>query len=189
VRVPVIGLVGKPGETRPLTAAVAPSEFGDAPWGPADHAVQDPVQLDLQLEAVVEGILVRGEIGFEVELACARCLDPQLLERRAEVAELFIDPTRLEEGDDDPGYELLDDRTAIDLSTLVRDALLIDLPLRVLCREDCQGLCPACGADRNRVDCGHGDDDAPDPRWARLQDLELSDLELSDLERNDHPPA
>jgi uncharacterized protein len=174
VRVPIIGLVGRPGETRPLAAAVAPEEFGDAPWGPAEHAVQDPVDLDLHLDAVVEGILVRGTVGFTVQLPCARCLEPQLIHRTADVAELFVDPTKVEdELEDDPGYELLDDRTSIDLTTLVRDALVIDLPVRVLCREDCQGLCPTCGVDRNTGDCGHEPGRDPDPRWSKLQDLDL----------------
>jgi uncharacterized protein len=174
VRVPVIGLVGKPGESRPLNAAVAPDEFGDDPWGPAEHAVQDPVELDLHLDAVVEGILARGTVGFAVQLPCARCLEPQLIRRTTEVAELFVDPTKHEDQDEaDPGYELLDDQTSLDLTTLVRDALLIDLPVRVLCREDCQGLCPTCGADRNTTDCGHEPGAEPDPRWSKLQDLDL----------------
>jgi ribosomal protein L32 len=107
--------------------------------------------LDLHLDAVVEGILVRGTLGFRVALPCARCLEPQELAFEVDVAELFVDPTKRDERDEeDPGYELVDDLTAIDLTTLVRDALLIDLPVRVLCREDCQGLCPVCGADRNQ---------------------------------------
>lgn len=174
MRVNIIDLVGQPGETRALQRAVPAAEFGVAPWGPTVESVHDPVRLDLHLDAVVEGILVRGEIGFTVELACARCLQPRAIEQDVEVTELFIDPTRREEGDeDDPGYELIDDRTAIDLSTLTRDALLIDLPVRVLCREDCQGLCATCGADRNVTDCGHGQDPLPDPRWSALADLDL----------------
>ena len=74
---------------------------------------------------------------------------------------------------DRAGYEIVDDLTAIDLSTLIRDAVLMDLPVRVLCREDCQGLCPVCGTDRNREDCGHRPEAAPDPRWAKLAELDL----------------
>jgi uncharacterized protein len=134
------------------------------------------VHLDLHLDAVVEGILVRGTITFGIELPCSRCLVPQQLTREVDVAELFLDPTKQDEDDeDDPGYELLDDLTSIDLSTLVRDALLIDLPVQVRCREDCLGLCPVCGVDRNLQDCGHRPGEAPDPRWAALADLDLPD--------------
>lgn len=173
MRVPITGLVGHPGETRALAREVPAEAFGDDPWGPAVGEVLDPVVLDLHLDSVVEGILVRGTLGFTAELPCARCLVPQRTERTVDVAELFIDPARRVEGDDDPGYELIDDLTAIDLSVMVRDALVVDVPLRVLCREDCQGLCPTCGTDRNLTDCGHRPGDEPDPRWSVLAELDL----------------
>ena len=174
MRVPVTGLIGHPGETRALPGAVSPDEFGDAPWGPLAEGIESPVELDLHLDAVVEGILVRGTLGFTVRLACARCLEPQQRHLDVAVAELFVDPARRDHEDEiEPGYEIIDDATAIDLSTLARDALVIDLPVQVLCRDDCLGLCATCGADRNRQDCGHHDDDAPDPRWAALANLDL----------------
>ncbi|MBS3942116.1 MAG: DUF177 domain-containing protein [Actinobacteria bacterium] len=149
-------------------------EFGDDGWGAAEGAFRDDIDLDLDLDAVVEGILVRGTVGADLQLPCGRCLVPQDVRVDSDVAELFVDPAKREDDDeDDPGYELIDDRTAIDLSVMVRDALLIDLPVRVLCREDCQGLCEECGADRNLGDCGHRPDEAPDPRWAKLADLDL----------------
>jgi len=174
VRVPVIELVGNPGATRELTRAAGADEFGDEVWGPAEGALRGDIQLALHLDAVVEGILVRGSIGADLELPCSRCLAPQQVHVDSDVAELFVDTAKREDDDeDDPGYELLDDRTAIDLTTIVRDALLVDLPVRVLCREDCQGLCEVCGADRNAQDCGHRPDDMPDARWAKLADLDL----------------
>jgi uncharacterized protein len=174
VRVPVTDLVGHPGETRPLSVSAGRDAFGDDPWGPADDAIVDPIELDLHLDSVVEGLLVRGTIDVHLTLPCARCLAPQRADRTVEVAELFLDPTKREDDeDDDPGYELIDDRTAVDLSTMVRDAVVIDLPTRVLCRDDCAGLCPVCGTDRNEGDCGHGDEPIPDPRWAKLADLDL----------------
>ena len=176
MRVPVTDLVGHPGETRALTRAVPPDEFGDDPWGPAVTEVEEDVDLDLHLDSVVDGILVRGSIGFAIVIPCARCLEVQHVRRDVDVAELFVDPRKREDDDeDDPGYELIDDRTAIDLSTMVRDTLLVDLPLQFLCDEGCLGLCVVCGADLNQGDCGHRPGSAPDPRWARLADLDLSD--------------
>lgn len=174
MRVPITDLLGSPGATRALQRAVPVDEFGDEPWGAAADVVEDPVELDLHLDAVVDGILVRGGIRFEVQLACARCLTLQRRTIDVSVAELFLDPAKIEDEDDDePGYLIVDDNTAIDLSTMVRDALVIDLPVRVLCREDCLGLCPVCGADRNQGDCGHRPGEEPDPRWAKLQELDL----------------
>lgn len=176
MRVPISDLVGHPGETRALRRAVPVDAFGQDSWGPVEGGMHDPVELDLHLDAVVEGILVRGSLGFHVSVDCARCLTPQRLDRTVEVAELFQDPTKREDGeDDDPGYELVDDLTALDLSTLARDAVIVDLPVRVLCDPECQGLCPECGADRNQTDCGHRPDQDPDPRWGKLAELDLPD--------------
>lgn len=181
MRVPITELVGHPGATRALSRAVDPDEFGTDPWGPTVDAVAGPVELDLHLDAVVEGILVRGELTFTAEVPCARCLVPQEVTRTVEVAELFTDPAKREpEDEDDPGYELEDDLTAIDLTTLVRDALVVDLPVRVVCSEDCQGLCPTCGADRNLGDCGHRETELSDPRWSKLAELDLSDANRHD---------
>jgi uncharacterized protein len=175
VRVNVVDLVGHPGATRAVHDVVALDEFGDDPWGTAEGLVRDPVTLDLHLDSVVEGILVRGTVIFELVMPCARCLVDQQHRVEASVTELFMDPARIEPDDDelDPGYELVDDLTGLDLSALVRDALLIDLPIRVLCRDDCAGLCPTCGVDRNREDCGHRDAATVDPRWAALSELRL----------------
>ncbi|TVP68027.1 MAG: DUF177 domain-containing protein [Nitriliruptor sp.] len=174
MRVPIVDLVDHPGETRAIEREVAVAEFGTAPWGPVVERVLDPVRLDLHLDAVVEGILVRGTLGFSLQVTCARCLTTVRDDLEVSVTELYTDPARREEGEeDDPGYELLDDRTALDLSTLARDAVMIDLPVRVLCRPDCQGLCPTCGADRNLEDCGHVQTPEPDPRWAALADLDV----------------
>jgi uncharacterized protein len=175
VRVSITEIVDQPGATLPVELAVPADEFGSDPWGSAEGAVQDPIELDLHLDSVVDGILVRGTLVFRLELACARCLEPQSVVREVTVAELFLDPAKRVENEDveEPGYELIDDATAIDLSTMVRDALIIDLPVRILCREDCQGLCPVCGADRNRSDCGHRPETGTDPRWAALADLDL----------------
>ncbi|MGH2628864.1 MAG: YceD family protein, partial [Anaerolineales bacterium] len=58
----------------------------------------------------------------------------------------------------------------LDLTPLVRELALVAMPIRPLCREDCKGLCPECGADRNTVSCGHRQDE-PDRRLAALEGL------------------
>lgn len=176
MRVPVTDLVGKPGETRPYATTLAREDIEslEQSWGPADEALAGPIELDLHLDSVVEGILVRGTVAFSVERPCARCLTPQVRSHVVDVAELFQDPRKREDDDEeDPGYEIVDDLTAIDLSTMIRDAVLMDLPLRVVCDEDCQGLCPVCGANRNDGDCGHRAEPSRDPRWDKLADLDL----------------
>jgi uncharacterized protein len=106
----------------------------------------------------VKGTIHTGWVG-----ECRRCLGPAEGALEVEVSELF---ERVPESEDI--YPLGADR--LDLEPLVRDAIYLELPQAPLCKDDCQGLCPECGADRNTVDCGHAVDDM-DPRWAALREL------------------
>ena len=174
MRVPVTDLVGHPGATRAVVETVLPEQVDDHPdWGPAEGALEGPLQLDLTLESVVEGILVRGTVDVDLELPCARCLSPQRLEHTVPVAEMFMDPRKVDPEDDEDGYRIDDDLAHLDLAPMLRDTVVMEVPVRVLCREDCQGLCPVCGTDRNETDCGHRPDEEPDPRWAALADVEV----------------
>jgi len=134
-----------------------------------------PVTVDAEIESVVEGLLVTGKVGATVVLRCARCLREVPQDLEVDVRELFAVPgsrsADLDPGDDkDEGYAVLpDDRLPLD--TMARDALVLAFPSFPLCRPDCAGLCPECGADRNTVDCGHGEPGATDPRWAALAGL------------------
>jgi uncharacterized protein len=65
------------------------------------------------------------------------------------------------------------DDDALDLHAWARDALMLALPAQLLCREDCAGLCPVCGADLNLAGPEHAHERAPDPRWAKLSELKL----------------
>ena len=126
-----------------------------------------PVTVDAEVESVVEGLLATGTVSATAVVTCVRCLRQFDQELEVEVRELFA----LTAGDDeDEGYTVPPgDRLPLD--TMARDALVLAFPPFPLCRPDCAGLCPVCGADRNTVDCGHGDADATDPRWAALAGL------------------
>ena len=161
-------LVGRPGTSRRLERSLTRAQIGEAPLGPAEEVLTGTVDLDVHLESVIEGILVRGDLGFDVELDCARCLTPVEDHVDVDVAEMYHEPGH-EEAEE--GYLIEDEH--IDLGTLLRDAIIMSVPVRVLCTDDCQGLCPVCGTDRNREDCGHRPTDATDPRWAKLAELEV----------------
>jgi uncharacterized protein len=126
-----------------------------------------PVTVDAEIESVVEGLLVTGTVGATAVVTCVRCLRQFDQELEVEVRELFaLEPA----ADDDRGYAVLpDDRLPLD--TMARDALVLAFPAFPLHSPDCAGLCPVCGADRNSDDCGHGDPQTIDPRWAGLADL------------------
>ena len=136
-----------------------------------------PVTVDAEVESVVEGLLVTGTVAATAVVRCVRCLRESDRELEVEVRELFA----LHPGDQDAdeGYAVLpDDRLPLD--TMARDALVLGFPAFPLHSPDCAGLCPACGADRNTGDCGHGGTETIDPRWAGLADLRLSVQEDDD---------
>jgi uncharacterized protein len=123
--------------------------------------------LDVRLESVSEGVLVSGTARVELSGECARCLDPLTDELEVDVQQLYVYPGHEVEVDDETG-RLADEY--IDLEPLIRDAVVLALPLAPVCRDDCPGLCPDCGARLADVGPAHSHD-RTDPRWAALQDL------------------
>ena len=122
-----------------------------------------PVDLELRLESVVEGVLVTGTAEVTLQGQCARCLERIDSAEEVDLQELYLYPDK--EPDDEDASRLEDE--LIDLEPLLRDTVVLDLPFTPLCRPDCAGLCPDCGANRN-ADPDHGHDDRIDPRWAGL---------------------
>lgn len=129
--------------------------------------VDGSVRGTLRFESLVEGIHVGGALAGKAVLRCRRCLTEVPDTFDVSVNELFMVPS--EEAEDGGAYLIGDDQT-IDLEPLMRDLVVLSLPLNPLCREDCQGLCPVCGMDRNTTNCGH-DGGATDIRWGPLEQL------------------
>ena len=156
----------RPGTMRKLLRTIA------APPGLGTDVIRIPegsdLELDMRLEAVMEGILVSGTIRGRAEGECVRCLDPVEDEIEADVQELFVYPGRTPEGEDeDELRELVDEM--IDLEPVLYDTLVPALPFQPVCRDDCPGLCSECGA-RLADAPGHTHESA-DPRWDALQEL------------------
>ena len=126
-----------------------------------------PVELELRLESVMEGVLVSGTARASLAGECGRCLDPMTATTEAELLELYAYPES-EDGGDDELMHL--DGDLLDLEPTVRDAVVLGLPLNPLCAPDCLGLCPTCGTKLADAGPGHGHE-TMDPRWAALQGL------------------
>ena len=142
MRIPVVGLLGRPGQRRDLVTSVPPEAFGEEPWGPAVDAFEGEIELDLVLEAVSGGILVRGALRATARGTCARCLAATTDTWEVEVVELHRSVADVEEEEADDGledldYVLVDGDTQLELDQMVRDALVVGQPVRVLCRSDC----------------------------------------------------
>ncbi|MQA84208.1 MAG: DUF177 domain-containing protein [Streptosporangiales bacterium] len=123
------------------------------------------VELDIRLEAVMEGVLVSGLARAPLTGECARCLEPFVDSIEVEFQELYAYPDQEPEED---AYLMEGD--LLDLEPAFRDALVLALPVHPLCREDCPGLCSECGARLADVGPDHSHPTA-DPRWAALRGL------------------
>ena len=142
----------RPGSQREVSRTVpAPADLGIEVLGVPEGS---PVELDLRLEAVMEGVLVSGQARAELEGECVRCLETIREDLTVDFQELFV--YEESDADTDPGSE--------------EGAVALALPFQPLCTEDCPGLCVECGA-RLADDPDHGHDAPVDPRWAALTEL------------------
>lgn len=122
---------------------------------------------------VVDDIRLRAHIEGPFELLCARCLDTIAYQADLDFDLIF----RPAGADAEPGERAISeaeteigyyDKSGLLLEDAVREQVLLSLPDRSLCREECKGLCPTCGANLNEAECTCGGL-SPDPRWAALQ--------------------
>ncbi|QPL96495.1 DUF177 domain-containing protein [Streptomyces clavuligerus] len=165
----------RPGALQRLSRSVpAPVDLGvEGVIGVPEGA---PVELELRLESVMEGVLVTGTARASAEGECVRCLEPVRLDVAAEFQEMFTYPDAddrdrsAEPGDDAEGEDVLFLKDGLfDLEPVLRDAVVLALPMQPVCREQCVGLCAECGI-RLDDDPDHHHD-AVDIRWAALQGL------------------
>ncbi|MEU4108330.1 YceD family protein [Streptomyces sp. NPDC048208] len=179
----------RPGAMQRLTREVdAPRDLGiEGVVGVPEGA---PLELELRLESVMEGVLVTGTARAQAKGECVRCLEPVGLELEADFQEMFSYPDADDRGrviaepgddaEDDEDRQYIEDGL-IDLEPLLRDAVVLALPMQPVCQDDCQGLCSECGA-RLTGDPDHHHD-AVDIRWAALQGLAdtMSDGEKDEM--------
>jgi uncharacterized protein len=151
------------GEGRRLTLGVA---LGTFDFGGTRYAAQ-PAQVDAILDVsrmTHGGYALRLRFTAGLEGPCMRCLEP------AEPT-FAVDAREVDQagGGDELSSPYVDGEV-LDLASWARDAFALALPAQLLCREDCAGLCPECGASLND-DPGHAHERAPDPRWSKLREL------------------
>ncbi|MFK0285173.1 YceD family protein [Streptomyces sp. NPDC090499] len=170
----------RPGALQRLPRTIdAPEDFGIK--GVIGVPQGAPVELELRLESVMEGVLVTGTARAQAEGECVRCLEPVGQELEADFQELFSYPDADDRGRviAEPGDDAEDDEDRFfiedglfDLEPVLRDAVVLALPMQPVCQDDCLGLCSECGA-RLTDDPDHHHD-AVDIRWAALQGLASS---------------
>ena len=176
--------LANPGDTWSVAAHL--SETGYT-LGDHEFALPDGMDYDVVLTNAGEGILATGLVRAHVVGTCDRCLERAEFDVASEVDEyyLFEEPEDLSDDEDEADYELVSPDRTIDLSGALLAALVMETPFVVLCREDCRGLCPVCGANLNEEDCGHAAQLEAEREQERLSSSPFAALAGLDLSGED----
>lgn len=141
----------------------------EIPFDVPDLLVSDDLKLGhlrgrLKLTRTTRGILIQGTLDATVQSECSRCLDPTEVSLQLQLEELYVSPPEPNELFTVPEAGL------IDLAPLIREEAIVQIPITILCRPNCAGLCINCGANLNYEVC-QCEADPIDPRLAALKDL------------------
>ena len=137
----------------------------DTAFAAQDDVIASPVRVKGCVRNKSGVVRIDAAAAYTGKTRCARCDRPFSFEAEVPVEHILLNDPDHEESD---LYIVVDD-LRLDLDELVLEDVFLAMPSRFLCREDCRGLCPVCGADLNEGDCGCK---APtDPRWDALKDL------------------
>lgn len=156
LRINAVELLRQPGAVRDVSVDVAA-----APLDAEHERLVGDIHVELRLTALNDGIDVDGTVSAAWSTVCRRCLVDVSGTAIGVVDELYqIEPL-------DPDAYLIEDGQ-LDLAPLIRETALLELETERLCRDDCAGLCPVCGVDRNSAECSC-DTSVKDDRWAGLE--------------------
>jgi uncharacterized protein len=163
LRVNAAELLRRPGSEKDVEV-----RFSVADLGLVDERLHadDRVAIDLHLESLTDGVVVRGMVTAPWHGICRRCATPAAGEVRCDIHELYQTVVT-----DPDAFELVGDQ--LDLGPMVREVIVLDAPMSPLCRDDCRGLCPTCGVDLNVETCSCQEVVADSPFGAldQLRDL------------------
>lgn len=121
-------------------------------------SVTAPMKYELNLKAVSDGVLIEGRLSTQITGTCARCLEEVTKTITNDKLCLFLELTATDE---------------MDISEDIRAEMLLELPMTLLCSEDCAGLCPTCGCNLNRESCTCHEQAKGSSCWDALDNLKL----------------
>ena len=152
-----------------LKGEIPPAELG---FDPSEIEILAQIQMDLTADRQGLEVRVRGRLTTNVGLPCSRCLEPVQFPVTTEFDQFYESNTEhplhgeiaLQVRDTEIGFYSGD---FIEANDIAREQILLSLPMKPICREDCKGLCPHCGKNRNLKDC-NCESVLVDPRLAKL---------------------
>lgn len=124
---------------------------------------------------IIKDIRVNGSLATSLEISCARCLEPIVQDVKRDF-DLLYRPLGADAGRDEMSVTDAEaeisyyEGDGIVLEDVVREQVLLAVPVKVVCREDCKGLCPHCGKNLNQEQCSCGAEQE-EPRWAALKEI------------------
>jgi uncharacterized protein len=128
------------------------------------------IDVDLTVTKALREVTVLGNLTFSIEVPCSRCLETVRLEISPDIR-LMLSPADKVIDVDDVDHETYRG-DEVDLDDYLRGLIAVSLPVKVVCSDDCKGLCPVCGTNLNKGTCGC-EKEWEDPRFAELKKLKI----------------
>ena len=132
-------------------------KFHDLEFVDREIEIEKPIQLDLEIFNTSDSFVVEGKLKAELILRCSRCLEKYSSQIKLDISEDVL-------------KEEMEDEEELYLNDIVVDNIILFLPMKPLCSEDCEGICPQCGQNLNEGDCDC-EVEKIDPRLAKLKDI------------------
>lgn len=129
------------------------------------------IGIDLQVTRVLKEVTVTGNVQLSIQTSCSRCVEPVRIELSPYVSLVLSPADKISDEDDDLEHETYRD-DEIDLSNYLMEQIAISLPIKVVCNEDCKGLCTICGTNLNQETCTC-ESEKVNPRFAILKNLKI----------------
>jgi uncharacterized protein len=143
-----------------------PSDMG------LDDAFRKPVSLEVSLEKSSRQIYLKAEILVEGSFTCDRCLEgfEKAISGKMSIVYVFSQDETERNGEEEVRI-ISPETTSLDLTEDARQAIMLSVPLKLLCSDDCKGLCPHCGVNWNQRACRCRDTQETDSRWESLKKI------------------
>jgi uncharacterized protein len=141
---------------------------------PAGENNEDHVEGEITLTRTNRGILVTGDLTAYIKGSCSRCLGPAHVKTELHIEDEYLPVIDIVSGahlKPEPDALTIDNNHILDLDEAIRQYIITATPTKLLCKEDCPGMCPVCGHELAKGDCGHSGK-ARDHRWDKLVELE-----------------
>jgi uncharacterized protein len=152
-------------------------DTNELPLDDPEVRLVEPAEVSGRVRREGTEVALSGQLQAKLEVVCGRCLQPVELPISADFSERFVRTVswaaeeQHELQPEDLNISVFDGE-GLELDDLVREELLLAVPVNVLCRDDCKGLCPSCGIDRNLSQC-QCEAEEIDSRWQKLKELQM----------------